>query len=492
MTTPDGGGDDGGSASGSGAASRAIAARSEPRRDRGGERPTAAAAAAAPTRDACRSRTFWTTRPTSEFGDLGPADEPAPASGSGGGGGGGGRGGRAAAGGEAAAAAAASAGADRRGTVTEPERASAARASTRVCASSPRRCPSLRSVTRRLLGRQSARATSPTRDRGASHFLEHLLFKGTDDRTRARDRRGGRVGRRRDERLHRAGAHGVLRARARRRSSTLALDILADVVWQPAFRADEVEAERQVILEEIRMRDDTPDDLVHDAVRRGAVPRPPARPRGARQPSRRSRRWPATRSPRSTPRTTDPANVVVAAAGNLDHDDVRRACSSRGYAPRSTAGVARRAAPADGARPASRRGRRPADRAGPPGPRHARRSTATTPTGTRSPCSTRSSAAACRPGCSRRSARSAASRTPCTRTGPRTTTPARSAVYAGTAPERVDEMLDVVERRARRLVADGGITDRRARRAPRATSRARWRCRSRARRAACTASAAAS
>ena len=47
----------------------------------------------------------------------------------------------------------------------------------------------------------------------------------------------------------------------------LALDILSDIVWSPALRADDVESERQVILEEIRMRDDTPDDLVHDAVR---------------------------------------------------------------------------------------------------------------------------------------------------------------------------------------------------------------------------------
>ena len=40
--------------------------------------------------------------------------------------------------------------------------------------------------------------------------------------------------------------------------------MLADVLWNPAFRPDEVESERQVILEEIGMRDDTPDDLVHD------------------------------------------------------------------------------------------------------------------------------------------------------------------------------------------------------------------------------------
>ena len=58
----------------------------------------------------------------------------------------------------------------------------------------------------------------------------------------------------------------------------LALDILSDIVWSPAFRPDEVESERQVILEEIRMRDDTPDDLVHELFADGAVPGASARP----------------------------------------------------------------------------------------------------------------------------------------------------------------------------------------------------------------------
>ena len=52
----------------------------------------------------------------------------------------------------------------------------------------------------------------------------------------------------------------------------LALDILADVVWHPAFRADEVESERRVILEEIGMRDDTPDDVVHELANAALFP----------------------------------------------------------------------------------------------------------------------------------------------------------------------------------------------------------------------------
>ena len=46
-------------------------------------------------------------------------------------------------------------------------------------------------------------------------------------------------------------------------------------MWSPALRPDEVESERQVILEEIRMRDDTPDDLVHDLFADALFPRHP-------------------------------------------------------------------------------------------------------------------------------------------------------------------------------------------------------------------------
>src|SRR6202000_244287 len=44
----------------------------------------------------------------------------------------------------------------------------------------------------------------------------------------------------------------------------LGLDILSDIIWAPSFRPEEVESERQVILEEILMHGDEPDDLVHE------------------------------------------------------------------------------------------------------------------------------------------------------------------------------------------------------------------------------------
>src|SRR5262249_60692877 len=99
---------------------------------------------------------------------------------------------------------------------------------------------------------------------GASHFLEHLLFKGTAQRQAAEiaeavESVGG------DMNAFTGQEVTAYYVRVPDRHLALALDILSDIVWSPALRPDEVESERQVILEEIRMRDDQPDDLVHEA-----------------------------------------------------------------------------------------------------------------------------------------------------------------------------------------------------------------------------------
>ena len=101
----------------------------------------------------------------------------------------------------------------------------------------------------------------------------------------------------------------------------LALNILADVVWRPAFRADEVESERRVILEEIGMRDDAPDDVVHELANAALFP---GHPLGR---SVLGTRESISAMPRSAiadyhSAHYNPSNVVIAAAGNLDHDRV--------------------------------------------------------------------------------------------------------------------------------------------------------------------------
>jgi predicted Zn-dependent peptidase len=157
---------------------------------------------------------------------------------------------------------------------------------------------------------------------GASHFLEHLLFKGTERRRAVEiaedvESVGGD--------MNAATGQEITQFYVRMpdRHLPLALEILSDIVWSPALRDEDVEAERQVILEEIRMRDDTPDDLVHDVFSQALFPGHPlgreiagtqetigAMPRDAIAEYHREH--------------YHPQNIVVAVAGNLDHDDVVR------------------------------------------------------------------------------------------------------------------------------------------------------------------------
>ena len=132
----------------------------------------------------------------------------------------------------------------------------------------------LRVVTERLSGSLSAAIgvwiAVGSRDEnvrlsGASHCLEHLLFKGTETRSardvaEAVDRVGG------DMNAFTAREYTAFYARVPATSFDMAADLLFDVIRRPAFRERDVESERQVILEELVAAEDTPDDLVHMAL----------------------------------------------------------------------------------------------------------------------------------------------------------------------------------------------------------------------------------
>ena len=171
---------------------------------------------------------------------------------------------------------------------------------------------------------------------GASHFLEHLLFKGTEARSAAAiahaiESVGG------DMNAFTTQEYTAFYVRVPDEHLELAVDILSDVVWEPAFRANEVDSERQVILEEIRLRDDTPDDVVHE---RFAAALYQAHP-----PGRSVLGKPGTITALARDgiaayhaRHYHADNVVVAAAGNLDHEVVvklvaERLCSREGVRP---------------------------------------------------------------------------------------------------------------------------------------------------------------
>jgi predicted Zn-dependent peptidase len=155
---------------------------------------------------------------------------------------------------------------------------------------------------------------------GSSHFLEHLLFKGTDRRTAAEiaeevESVGG------DMNAFTAQELTAFYVRVPDTCLPLALEILSDIVWTPALRTEDVDGERQVILEEIRMRDDTPEDLVHDIFADAMFP---SHPIGREVIGFRSTIEAMTRDDIDGLHRLHyhPSNVVVAVAGNLEHDHV--------------------------------------------------------------------------------------------------------------------------------------------------------------------------
>ena len=98
---------------------------------------------------------------------------------------------------------------------------------------------------------------------GASHFLEHLLFKGTKTRTAldissSIEAVGGEMN------AFTSKEYTCFYARVIDTDLPLAIDVICDLITSSIARPEDVEAERKVVLEEISMRDDDPSDLVHD------------------------------------------------------------------------------------------------------------------------------------------------------------------------------------------------------------------------------------
>lgn len=98
---------------------------------------------------------------------------------------------------------------------------------------------------------------------GASHFLEHMFFKGTDtlsakEIAESFDSIGGQVN------AFTSKEYTCYYAKVLDNHADHALNVLADMFFNSVFDSDELEKERNVILEEIKMYDDAPDDIVHD------------------------------------------------------------------------------------------------------------------------------------------------------------------------------------------------------------------------------------
>lgn len=124
------------------------------------------------------------------------------------------------------------------------------------------RMPEVRSVTIGFWVGVGSR-DEPAELQGASHFLEHLLFKGTEKRSAQDiaeqfDAVGGEAN------AFSAKEYTCFYGRVLDEDLPTATDVLIDMLRNPVIREDDVDSERNVILEELAMHEDTPEDLVHD------------------------------------------------------------------------------------------------------------------------------------------------------------------------------------------------------------------------------------
>jgi len=155
---------------------------------------------------------------------------------------------------------------------------------------------------------------------GATHYLEHLLFKGTQQRTAldisaAMDAVGGELN------AFTGKEYTCYYARVLDADLPLAIDVLSDMVTSSLIQSKDVDAERNVVLEEIAMNDDDPADTVHEAFTAqlfGDTPlgRPVLGTVDSINAITRDQIWEHYAAEYTPP------HLVVAAAGNLDHDTV--------------------------------------------------------------------------------------------------------------------------------------------------------------------------
>lgn len=158
-------------------------------------------------------------------------------------------------------------------------------------------------------------------DAGMAHFVEHMLFKGTTSRSardlaQAIDSIGGQVD------AFTSKEYAGYYIKVLDDQLPVALDLLSDMLLRPAFAPDDVVREQGVVLEEIKMVEDTPDDLVHEVFAQSFWEgHPLGRPILGTESSVSA--FTADRVRAYFGRTYTAANLIVTAAGRLDHAIVR-------------------------------------------------------------------------------------------------------------------------------------------------------------------------
>jgi predicted Zn-dependent peptidase len=177
----------------------------------------------------------------------------------------------------------------------------------------------VRSVSVGVWVRNGSRREVPE-ENGLAHFMEHMVFKGTERRSaesiaREMDSVGGMLD------AFTSKEQICFNAKVLDEHLPIAFDIIADLVLRPKFDSEDVKKERQVVLEEIKMDLDNPEYLLHEIFTRGFWPEHPlgrpilGTPETVRHFSRESLR-------KRFGRWFAPDRLVLTAAGNVTHEQV--------------------------------------------------------------------------------------------------------------------------------------------------------------------------
>jgi predicted Zn-dependent peptidase len=156
---------------------------------------------------------------------------------------------------------------------------------------------------------------------GVAHFVEHMLFKGTGSRSaediaQQIDSIGGQLD------AFTAKEYASYYIKVLDEHLPLAIDILSDIVRNPAFSPEDIEREKKVVVEEIKMVEDTPDDLVHELFTQGFWENHPlGRPILGLRETVESFNATVLRDYFRNAYTAK--NLIISAVGNLEHDRVR-------------------------------------------------------------------------------------------------------------------------------------------------------------------------
>ncbi|MDC3414092.1 insulinase family protein [Aquibacillus sp. 3ASR75-11] len=180
--------------------------------------------------------------------------------------------------------------------------------------------PAVRSVTIGIWVYTGSRSESDFNN-GVSHFLEHMFFKGTEKRSakdiaEAFDAIGGQVN------AFTSKEYTCFYAKVMDTHKDYALDILSDMFFHSTFDKEELEREKKVVLEEIKMSEDTPDDIVHDLLSEASYGKHPLGfPILGTENTLRSLSADDLRS--YMDQYYGPENVVISVAGNVDETYIK-------------------------------------------------------------------------------------------------------------------------------------------------------------------------